>query len=183
MASLSACESAEEETATTSAADQITNLQQRWWQWSAQSSTHSPYTDATGERCAQGQPGDLWFLIPAPGVDIKRKCTIPAGRTVVGPLLTTTAGDAKSCNEYLAGSDGNVALDDEPISVKKLGPEHISFINPTDNPLAKQAGDVSTEACGLWFTLPPLSPGNHKLIISSRSGTPSVVEYTLTIAQ
>ncbi|WP_331769025.1 signal protein (plasmid) [Embleya sp. NBC_00888] len=183
MTSLSACESTGEEATATSTADRIANLQERWWQWSAQSSAHSPYTDATGERCSQRQPDDVWFLIPAPGVDIKRKCTVPAGRAVVGPVLTTTADDSEACNQYLAGSAGDVALDDKSIGVKKLGPEQVSFTSPADNPLTEESGGISTQACGLWFTLPPLSPGNHKLIISSRSGTPSFVEYSLTITR
>ena len=51
--------------------------------------TH-PLYDGTGEQCANGQPGDAFFLAGtdiAYGGSTTRSCTVPAGRPLVFPLF------------------------------------------------------------------------------------------------
>lgn len=64
-------------------------LAEQWWQWAMSSPRQSsPVSDATGESCTTGQSGEVWFLAGGFGSSkIKRKCTIPAGRSLFFPLI------------------------------------------------------------------------------------------------
>ncbi len=67
------------------------------WQWQLSFPLASnPVLDATGERCALGQTGPVFFLLPPPVVadasqprDVTRRCTVPTGVALLVPLLTT----------------------------------------------------------------------------------------------
>ncbi|WP_436777978.1 signal protein [Yinghuangia sp. YIM S09857] len=162
---------------------EVADLQARWWGWAAsQPEASNPVADMTGQQCAQGQPDDVWFVAGTFGGDAKRTCTVPAGRTLAGPLLNFTADTAEQCEEHIAASDGEVVLDGSPVDVKKVGPEAITFAGVAGNPVTKNADEVSTQGCGLWFTLAPLAPGAHKLAISGVSNDFKLsVEYTLNV--
>lgn len=79
-----------------------------WWQWAyAQPGPTNPVTDLTGEHCAQGQSGSVWFLAGSFGVEATRNCTIPGSKALFFPVLNsawyTGEGDEKDC---LAGGYG-----------------------------------------------------------------------------
>jgi hypothetical protein len=70
----------------------------KWWQWILQiPAATNPNLDTTGANCAEGQSGQVWFLggsfgtLPA---DIVRDCTIPAGKSILTPVLNYAAGAA-----------------------------------------------------------------------------------------
>lgn len=46
-----------------------------------------PIFDETGEQCAEGQSGPVWYLPGTAGGSVERTCTIPHGKTLVFPLL------------------------------------------------------------------------------------------------
>lgn len=166
-----------------SAAGDIADLQDRWWTWAAsQPAATNPVTDTTGEDCAQGQPADVFFVAGTLGGDVKRTCAVPAGKPIAGPLLSFKA-TAQECEAAMAAADGEVVLDGSPVDVKKLAPEQISIKGVPENPVTRVGTEVHTTACGLWFTLAPLAPGEHKLAFHGVSDTFSVgVEYTLNVA-
>src|SRR4051794_17720282 len=55
----------------------------KWWQWVLElPADKNPLTESTGERCANGQGGPVWFLggVWDLGTDqTTRSCTIPSG--------------------------------------------------------------------------------------------------------
>jgi hypothetical protein len=70
----------------------------RWWQWILQiPAATNPNLDATGSSCGEGQTGQVWFLagsfgtLPSP---IVRDCAVPAGRSLLIPLLNQADGAA-----------------------------------------------------------------------------------------
>jgi hypothetical protein len=164
-------------------ADEIPDMQARWWTWAAsQPEATNPVSDRTGAQCAVGQGDDVWFVAGTFGGEAKRTCTVPAGRTIAGPLLNVTTDDAASCAEFIAAADGEVVLDGAPVDIKKIEAQPVTFSGVAGNPLTKKAGEVARQGCGLWFTLAGLQPGAHKLTINGVSGDFSLsVEYALTV--
>ncbi len=72
----------------------------RWWQWAlGLPVTGHPVLDLTGEHCAQGQTGRVWFLagtfggqlFPEP-VPVERQCTVPNGTALFFPLISSFVG-------------------------------------------------------------------------------------------
>jgi hypothetical protein len=67
-----------------------------WWKWAlAQPADVNPIVDPTGEHCAQGQRGRIWFLagtgFDAPST-VSRRCTVPKGTALVFPVLNFVSG-------------------------------------------------------------------------------------------
>lgn len=60
-----------------------------WWQWSLSIPLdESPVKDLTGEKCASGQIGEVWFLAGTyENVPISRRCTVPQGRHIFFPVI------------------------------------------------------------------------------------------------
>ena len=78
----------------------------RWWTWAwTQPSPINPVLDTTGEFCAQGQSGPVWFLAGAfirnaPEI-VTRTCTVPPGKALFFPVYNvawaTVKGDPEAC--------------------------------------------------------------------------------------
>jgi hypothetical protein len=70
----------------------------KWWQWILQiPAATNPNLDATGANCAEGQSGHVWFLAGSFGTlppHIVRDCTIPAGKSLLVPVLNQADGAA-----------------------------------------------------------------------------------------
>lgn len=63
-----------------------------WWIWALSSPEgSSPIDDLTGKNCAVNQAGPVWFLAGTyeNGTPVRRTCTVPAGKTVLFPLINT----------------------------------------------------------------------------------------------
>jgi hypothetical protein len=66
----------------------------RWWAWAwTQPRDVNPVFDTTGEFCAQGQKGSVWFLAGAfiykrPEI-VTRNCTVPVGKALFIPMYNT----------------------------------------------------------------------------------------------
>lgn len=60
-----------------------------WWQWAlSQPADKSPLFDTTGQNCAQGQSGPVWYLAGTiDGTPVTRSCTVPFGKTIVLPIV------------------------------------------------------------------------------------------------
>lgn len=63
-------------------------LMEGWLQWAlGQPYSTGPIADMTGERCADGQSGSVWFLAGTFGGPAVRECDIPAGKKLFFPLI------------------------------------------------------------------------------------------------
>ena len=61
-----------------------------WWQWAAAIPADvNPLLDETGANCNLNQSGPVHFLAGTLGGVAERECTIPAGKSVLFPLLNT----------------------------------------------------------------------------------------------
>jgi hypothetical protein len=65
-----------------------------WWQWALETpASVNPVLDTTGEHCAEGQRGRVWFLAGTFGNDtVERSCTVPTGTALFFPLITAFYG-------------------------------------------------------------------------------------------
>lgn len=62
-----------------------------WVRWAmALPAFDGPISDMTGELCALGQEGPVWFLAGTRGGTVTRECEIPAGKQLFFPLINVT---------------------------------------------------------------------------------------------
>lgn len=67
-------------------------LAREWMRWALELPySTGPVSDMTGEDCAMGQEGPIWFLAGTYGGAVTRQCTIPAGKELYFPLLNRWA--------------------------------------------------------------------------------------------
>ena len=188
-----------------------------WWEWFYETpctpgptpleSTGYPVLDTTGEFCAVGQSGDVWFLagITQP-VAVERTCTIPAGKAIFFPFLNTTYDNA--CNPDMStwltpdelrdeatrsqdsAVDLYVILDGEEIPHPeryRAGPSELGYDLP---PIGMNVynclgvtdcgGTVDPSfSDGYWMMFEPLPPGEHTLHFGGRVTYPG--DYTSDI--
>ncbi len=161
----------------------IPDLQARWWTWAASSPTSTnPVSDPTGAHCAEHQQADLWLVAGSFGQVVSRRCTVPAGVPLAGPVVNLVS-DRPGCAAFMAPATGQVLLDGEPQAVVRLEPAPIIFDAVAGNPVVDGSGRFNGLACGLWFALAPLSSGAHTLKITGSSGAFALdVTVELTVA-
>lgn len=162
-------------------------LANQWWQWAmASPKQSSPVSDLTGERCTDGQQGDVWFLAGGYGsTKIRRKCVVPAGKTLFFPLInivywptpygteTFTCGRAKE----LAALNNDAAIDVfaeiDGQAVKHLKQYRLASQQCFDVfsrvPAAQKTYNAYPSATdGYWLLLRQLEPGSHTLKFGGR---------------
>ncbi len=151
----------------------------RWWQWaySIPKDVHPAYDDS-GQHCAEGQSGPVWFLAGTYGHPAERQCTIPAGKAILVPILNSECSYAEfpslsseeellHCAEQMqdlvvhleASIDGAIISGlvqyrvQSPLFNLTLGESNILGL----------PANTTTQAIsdGNWLFLKPLSPGEH----------------------
>ncbi len=159
---------------------------ERQWQWKfAVPTGQNPLHNYSPEKCAIGQQGPVWLLDELLSGTELRTCTIPAGKSILLPVLdgqcdlsdTTIHNDhdliqcASAGNEY-----GVIAASIDGVPIKNLDSyrTHTEFFNltvPADNVFGEHpAGTYKSYADGWFLFLHPLSPGSHD------------IHYTVTVA-
>jgi hypothetical protein len=183
-------------------------LANQWWQWAMASPRQSsPVSDRTGERCTNGQQGDIWFLAGGYGSSkIRRKCTVPTGKSIFFPLINMvywptpdgveifTCGRAKE----LAALNNDTAIDlfaeidgqfVEDLKQYRLASQQC-FDVFSRVPAAQKAYKAYPSATdGYWLQLKPLAPGRHTLKFGGRYNRNSAdygrmvqdIEYELVV--
>ena len=151
----------------------------RWWQWifSIPEINH-PSLDLTGEKCAIGQEGPVWFLTQTFGGQAERTCTIPAGKAILIPIITgecdylnspdvTTGSGLLGC--AMEGNEGAVmefTIDGMRLKNLENYRVHSQVFNLTmtaNNPFRSTAGTSQAVVDGFYVFLEPLSPGRHDI--------------------
>ncbi|MBO2449715.1 signal protein [Actinomadura barringtoniae] len=159
-------------------------VQGAWWTW-ASSAPHgrNPVEDRTGKHCGVGQKDQIWFLAGTFGGAAKRRCTVPAGRTLVAPLVNLVGQTKKDCSAFLKGASGKLTADGKAARTLRWNAVPIEFDAVDDNPVSTGAGSLGGYGCGLWASVRPLTPGKHKISIRGRTGRFRVmVDYALTVS-
>lgn len=149
----------------------------KWWQWLAQiPSSVNPVNDKTGNNCAQGENGPVWFVAGSLGKPAVRNCTVPAGKAILFPALAaecSTAEDStlkteaqlRSC--AVNSDQGGIAqvnvdgVNFQDLQSYKLQSPLFSFTFPQDNIFGARPGPTQSVSDGIFIMLQPLTPGNH----------------------
>ena len=151
----------------------------RWWQWifSIPEINH-PSLDLTGEKCAIGQEGPVWFLTQTFGGPAERTCTIPAGKAVLIPIITgecdylntpdvTSESGLLGC--AIEGNEGAVmefTIDGRRLQNLENYRVHSQIFDLTitpNNPFRSTPGTTKAIVDGFYVFLEPLSPGKHDI--------------------
>jgi hypothetical protein len=185
----------------------------RWWQWASSiPQDRNPVADQTGENCGEGQSGPVWFLAGTFGSFNERNCEIPAGKSILFPVLNSactkfeypqlqTESELRSCAISLNDrfTELMVTIDGQPINEQQLESFRVQsplfeLINlPVGNIISGQQGSTQAVSDGFWVFLPPLEPGAHDIhnrggiVEIDATGAPhnfaSDVLYHITITQ
>jgi hypothetical protein len=182
-----------------------------WWQWALGTpASVNPVLDETGEDCAEGQLGHVWFLAGTFGTvpaSVVRTCTIPTGTALFFPLINSFYGAFLNDSPETRTEDyirSQVACEDVSISAQIDGvPVENPLQNyeqsplfdvqlPTDNVfgfgedvIPKLLLSPSVDA-GYYLFLHPLPPGSHTIHWVSSQSCPASnyaeeVTYHLTV--
>lgn len=163
-----------------------------WVRWlNAQPWTDGPLSDTTGENCAMGQEGPVWFLAGTSGGPVTRACDVPADKQLFFPLVnrwcvffpeyypTDESVEAALPARYewmdlnveatcalTLRVDGVDVLDfddlNEDLYIRVEEPFDVDYNEQHFNaPYGLAGGTIPTIADGHYARLAPLSPGDH----------------------
>ena len=154
----------------------------RWWQWAYSiPEDRNPVVDETGENCDEGQAGPVWFLAGTFGGLNVRNCEIPAGKSILFPVMNgacskleypelQTESELRSCaiSSNDAVTELMVTIDGQPINEQQLRSYRVQSplfeLNlPEGNLISGQAGSTQAVSDGFWVFLPPLTSGAHEI--------------------
>jgi hypothetical protein len=178
----------------------------RWWQWAlSQPAATNPVLDATGEFCAEGQEGRVWFLAGSFAPDpVTRSCTVPAGKALFVPVIDNasiafpTDPPAERTKAFVrrAARTGlprdqaaglSLVVDGDAVRhLERFYTESRFFFVevPEGNILGEPAGTVEgpAYAVGFYVMLAPLRPGTHTVELDATAPFGVHVTYNLTVA-
>lgn len=147
----------------------------RWWQWAASFDYEkSPVADRTGELCAAGQDGPVWFLAGVYGsAPVKRSCEVPAGKWLFFPIVNFVvfpSGErTATCEHMIAEAQAStddpldlaVFVDGAPVENltqhRQASVECFNLGEVTGSEIFPSASD------GYYVMLQPLPPGKHEI--------------------
>ena len=153
----------------------------------------SPATDKTGINCGINQSGPVWFLGAPLGGPYTLSCTIPAGKVILAPAITTL--ESYPCPEppsfepapnqtledfltqevtpFTDSFSTAMELDGKPLKLRRVTAGLQSFTGAKDlapdfDPCVTGSPQLGV-ADGKYAVIGPLSPGLHILHIQSNS--------------
>jgi hypothetical protein len=180
-----------------------------WWQWALGTpASVNPVLDNTGEHCAEGQTGRVWFLAATFGNGtVERSCTVPTGTALFFPLINAFYGAflndppetrteeflraQVTCNNVVLLAEINGVSVDNPFQYFEQSPLFDVQL-PKDNVFGV-GEDVVPELllspsvdAGYYLFLRPLPPGTYTIHwVASQScpfgGFAQEVTYHLTV--
>jgi hypothetical protein len=159
-----------------------------WWKWFLSIPTeNNPMNDPSGEKCALGQQGPVWFLVGSGGGKAERECIIPAGRAILIPAINVecsfaedqslrTDDDLRAC----ATSDQDLVtqtaatLNGSVLQVHRVQSPVFNLTFPVDNIFAAPEGPTKAVSEGFWVFIKPLPPGQYELHVEGLLVDPTV---------
>ncbi len=155
----------------------------KWWQWALESpKNENPLTETTGDRCAIGQGGPVWFLGATWASDVNqitRNCTIPSGVGIFFPIYNgecSTAeyseersyADLRECVERTNNENSQImtaSVDGKALQQLqryKIESPPFNLTLPENHVLGSApVGRTPAYAIGWFVMLEPLSEGEH----------------------
>lgn len=167
-----------------------------WWQWAASfDGDESPVADTSGEHCAAGQHGPVWFLAGTYGTRRTiRTCKVPTGRYLFFPLINYVvmrpASRVVSCDAVteeahdMTEGASNLVLRVDGQSIATLEAHRISSDGCFDIGLRRSpvVHIFPAAANGYYVMLKPLKPGRH--MVEFGGVLPSMIQavsYTIDV--
>lgn len=157
-------------------------------------SSDSPVYDKTGNRCTVGQRGDVWFLAGSTGGRVTRKCEIPAGVSVLVPVINNFCFPDAAFTDDACTTKTVAFIDDAVATLQVDGADvDITRVSDTDDfnftvgyngyGGVKPGTYRATVADGLWALLGLFeADSQHTVHVVARSGGFSLdVTYTLSV--
>src|SRR5829696_3371975 len=162
----------------------------KWWDWFLSIPVEtSPVLDSDGRYCSKNQSGPVWYLAGSNGERQVRSCTIPAGKALLFPILTTecsyaentdlkTPQELRDCaieehEKYISRSQ-DLKVDGKQINVDEFRVQSplFNFTFPQNNFFGAPVGPTQGLSDGWFIMLKPLSPGNHTIEFSGEVSKP-----------
>lgn len=159
-----------------------------WWKWFLSIPTaENPLNDPSGERCALGQQGPVWFLVGSGGGKAERECTIPAGRAILIPAINVecsyaedqslrTDNDLRACatSDQDLVTETAATLNGSVLQIHRVQSPVFNLTFPVDNAFAVPEGPTKAVSEGFWVFLKPLPPGQYVLHVQGLLVDPTV---------
>ena len=171
----------------------------KWWVWALETpAVDNPLLDTTGEKCAVGQSGRVWFLggTLGPSDPVVRTCDVPTGTSFFVPAVNAfcvAEGDGtleaqRACAAAFLDKVTSVLveIDGAPVealeSYRALSPS-FDLMLPDGNVFGAPAGTYTpTAADGYYLFVRPLSAGQHTIHLRAEFGTDVIdVTYFLNV--
>jgi hypothetical protein len=150
------------------------------------------------DRCDLGTR-DVVFLAGTTGGTATRSCTIPAGTSILVPLINVecstvegngdTPAELRACARGFAEQFSDLSLTIDGVAIADLQRFRVhspvfQFTAAKDNVFGVPAGTARSVADGFWVLIRPLSPGTHTISFGGAyppGGFTTFVTYTLTV--
>ena len=159
-----------------------------WWKWLLSIPTgDNPLNDPSGERCALGQQGPVWFLVGSGGGKAERECTIPAGMAILIPAINVecsyaedqsliTEDDLRACatSDQDLVTETAATLNGSVLQVHRVQSPVFNLTFPVDNIFTVPEGPTKAVSEGFWVFLKPLPPGQYVLHVQGLLVDPTV---------
>jgi hypothetical protein len=161
----------------------------RWWQWhiSIPKEDH-PWNDSTGEKCAVGQEGPVWFLNYPPG-KVELTCAMPPGKAILFPILSAecdygtenTDAEVRKCategNEFgvISATIDGVRL--QNLEQYRIQSDFFNITIPEDNIYDADPGTFKAMVDGFFVFLEPLPAGRHDIRFTVSVSNPLNPEF------
>jgi hypothetical protein len=174
-----------------------------WWRWAMSiAAAQSPLADTTGAQCGVSQSGPVWFLAGTPGGQATRRCTIPAGKAILFPIINaewsvaeanasgggcfvpgvisgTSEQALRACAAAQIDHVTAVEASVDGTSLRDLQQYRVvsglfSFNAVDGNVFGVPTGTTSSVSDGYWVLLAPLSPGLHTIHFSGVASFPEL---------
>ena len=160
-----------------------------WWQWALSIATsQNPMLDETGANAGVGQSGPVYFLAGTMGASVERTCTVPAGKAILFPIITSfgcvtapgeTVESLTATNKDWIDHVTELEVNVDGVALTNLG--SFRFVAPVFmisfdavDPLYDIApGPYTTVSDGYWIMLEPLSAGQHTIYFRAKIVCPA----------
>jgi hypothetical protein len=184
-------------------------LTSQWWQWVLSIPPEdNPLLDTTGEKCQEGDMGDVFFLVGTLGGSAERECTISVGQEILFPIFNSICFDLPgglvfpgqfdpprgpgSCEEQVESfidQASNLELTIDGMSIENLEDFRVQsnpfpIRLPEDNIVGEglPSGPYIGISDGYWAIVESLPEGEHTIEFGGQApGLTVDVTYHLTI--
>jgi hypothetical protein len=152
----------------------------RWWQWALSLPVDiNPITDDSGKYAAQKQSGPVWFLAGTLGGLAVRRCSVPAEKAILLPILNhggTLADSPTIKSETDLVSHASKEMDIitnlevmvdgfrlEDLKACRVLTPIFDVVLPDSNLFNGTAGPTKGASDGYWLFVKPLPRGDHNI--------------------